>query len=79
MSNYYGEILNARKELDTLFKKLAKGKIEFLNENMLILDISSRYQVSEKILEKRIKRLLQAYEEIIFIDNTTGDFKKVKK
>lgn len=74
MVSFYRSQLLANKEIDNQFNASMKNKTE-LNIPLLIINITNRFEVGEKQVNKRINLLVSAYEEKAIIKGDYVEFK----
>jgi hypothetical protein len=74
MVSFYRSQLLANKEIDNQFYSCMKNKQE-LNIPLLIINITNRFEVGEKQVNKRINLLVSAYEGQASIKSDYVEFK----
>lgn len=62
---YYQDVRNVNRKVDDVVKNLLEkgGSIEL---DIVVLNLTNMYAVSEKMIEKRFLRWVDAYDELVF-------------
>lgn len=67
--SYYQEINRANKYIDSKIQQVVFAKGEELNINELILDVTSSFNVGDKMVRKRVELILKVRSDLRLLDD----------
>jgi len=68
MSNYYNDVQRANREVDTAVSEIVLRQGAELNINKLILDITSKFPVGDKVVTKRINLMMKVNKSLRLVE-----------